>query len=246
MLVLTNVGWYILLTTIIAMTDASKPSIKLTYFDIAGRGEPVRLALVLSKTPFEDDRIGFADWAALKPKTPCGQLPVLTIDGEQRSQSTAMMRYIGSKFSETLYPSDKLFDIEEALGLIEDFGNSWGPCIFITMRPENYGRPEGFTQTEEGKECVKMMRTQWLETKLPEFAKYISAMIEKHGGAWIASKDHPTIADCAAFCQLNAFTRGYMDHVPTDCLDKYPTIKAYLERFKEIPEVKEWYAKAAK
>ena len=71
-------------------------------------------------------------------------------------------------------------------------------------------------------------------------------MIEKHGGTWIASKDKPTIADCVAYCQLDSFTRGYMDHVPTDCLDGYPTLKAYLQRFRELPEVEAWYAKAKK
>eukprot|EP00529_Nitzschia_sp_RCC80_P039198 CAMPEP_0113493720 /NCGR_PEP_ID=MMETSP0014_2-20120614/28737_1 /TAXON_ID=2857 /ORGANISM="Nitzschia sp." /LENGTH=56 /DNA_ID=CAMNT_0000387591 /DNA_START=118 /DNA_END=285 /DNA_ORIENTATION=+ /assembly_acc=CAM_ASM_000159 len=56
------------------MTTPDNKKIKLTYFDIEGAGEPVRLALVMSGAEFEDDRIKFPDWGALKPKTPYGQL----------------------------------------------------------------------------------------------------------------------------------------------------------------------------
>ena len=37
-------------------------SIKLTYFDIEGAAEKVRLALVIAGVPFEDDRIEFSKW----------------------------------------------------------------------------------------------------------------------------------------------------------------------------------------
>jgi glutathione S-transferase len=231
------------LSTFALAMSSTTPTIKLTYFDIAGRGEPVRLALALSKTPFEDERINFAQWGELKPKTPNGQLPLLTIDGEVKTQSMAMLRYIGATYSDTLYPREKLFDIEEALGLIEDLRNSWAPAHYMGMSPKNFGHPEDFGKTEEGKEVVKQLRTNWLETKLPDFVKSITAMIAKHGGVWIASKDHPTIADVYAYCSLESYTRGFMDHVPTDSLDKYPEIKEYLQRFLDLPEVKAWYAK---
>ncbi|GKY97160.1 hypothetical protein MPSEU_000674400 [Mayamaea pseudoterrestris] len=227
------------------MTSATKPSIKLTYFDIAGVGEQVRLAFVLSKTPFEDDRVNFSNWPALKPTTPSGKLPLMTIDGgAPRTQSMAMLRYVGATCSDTLYPREQLFDIEEALGVVNDFWTSWSPCLYMGMSPQDFGYPQDFGKTDEGKEKIKQMRTNWLETKLPEHAKHIASMIEKSGGVWMASKDQPTIADCAAFCQLNAFTRGYMDHVPADSLSKYPELTAFLERFKALPEVKEWYAAA--
>ena len=73
-----------------------KPSnIKLTYFDIPGAGEKVRLALMMGKIPFTDERIGFKEWGELKPKTPYGQLPLLEIDGEVCAQSNAMLQYAG-------------------------------------------------------------------------------------------------------------------------------------------------------
>lgn len=66
---------------------------KLTYFDIQGVAEKVRLAFVLSGVAFEDERLTFPQWADLKSSSKYGQLPLLTIDGgEIIAQSGAMFR----------------------------------------------------------------------------------------------------------------------------------------------------------
>ena len=41
--------------------------LKLTYFNGRGRGEPARLILAQAGVEYEDNRIEFADWPALKP-----------------------------------------------------------------------------------------------------------------------------------------------------------------------------------
>merc|ERR1712125_288293 len=112
--------------------NCTMPSIKLTYFDIEGVAEQIRLALVLSGTEFEDIRVKFPDWAEMKPTTPYGQLPLLTVDdGPTRTQSNAMLRWAGMlKPEKELYPADKVFDIQEAIGVIEDMNKSFIPCIY--------------------------------------------------------------------------------------------------------------------
>ena len=79
---------------------------KLTYFDFpGGRGEDSRIALHIAGVDFEDDRVKFADWAALKPSTPFGSIPVLTIEGKgQLAQSNTILRFIGANHG--LHPSD--------------------------------------------------------------------------------------------------------------------------------------------
>ena len=48
--------------------------VKLTYFNIPGLGEPIRLVLALSGVPFEDYRFADRDeFLALKPKLRFGQ-----------------------------------------------------------------------------------------------------------------------------------------------------------------------------
>ena len=41
--------------------------LKLIYFNGRGRGEPARLILAQAGVEYEDERIEFEDWAALKP-----------------------------------------------------------------------------------------------------------------------------------------------------------------------------------
>jgi hypothetical protein len=57
-----------------------------------------------------------------------------------------------------LYQADKLYDIEEGIGVLQDMKNAWLPCAYMGMAPQKYGRPEGFTGTDEGKELIKSMR----------------------------------------------------------------------------------------
>ncbi|GFR73991.1 glutathione s-transferase [Elysia marginata] len=48
-------------------TDLTMPAYKLNYFDVRGRGEVIRLTFVCAGVEFEDNRVSFEDWPALKP-----------------------------------------------------------------------------------------------------------------------------------------------------------------------------------
>lgn len=218
------------------------PQIKLTYFDIEGAAEPIRLALVLAGADFEDDRVGFADWPALKPTTPFGQVPLMTVDnGPVRTQSGAMLRWVGSTLSETLYPANKVFDIEEAIGVFEDLEKAWMPSFYMAMKPANFGRAEGFEKTEEGQKTVAAMRTDFVANKLPLYLTHLTSLLEKNDNKWLASTDAPTIADCKVVAFLRNFTRGHIDSVPADCLEKHPKIVEYIKRFCALEQVKGRY-----
>ena len=80
---------------------------KLTYFAIPGRGESIRLALAIAGIAFTDERIPFPEWPKLKPNTPFGSLPLLTLStGESFSQQRAILRAVGTETG--LYPKDDL------------------------------------------------------------------------------------------------------------------------------------------
>ncbi|KAL3902992.1 MAG: hypothetical protein SGILL_010617, partial [Bacillariaceae sp.] len=175
------------------------PKIKFTYFDIEGAGEPTRLALALSETPYEDNRIKFPEWKDLKPKTPYGGLPLMEIgDGPVKTQSGAMLRWVGAECSDTLYPRDKLYDIEEALGVVGDLRSAWEPCLYMGMRPEKFGYEEGFGKTDQGKELIKTLRERFVKNDLPGMLERFEGLINKNGGKWLVAGDDPTIADCMA------------------------------------------------
>merc|ERR1712029_77082 len=82
-------------TTIIMETTTK---IKLTYFNLRGRAEPSRLILAYAGVDFEDHRITHEEWPKLKPKTPCGQLPVLCYNGVEIGQSMSVARFLANEF----------------------------------------------------------------------------------------------------------------------------------------------------
>ena len=226
-------------TTVATMSD----TIKLTYFDIEGVAEAVRLALLLSGTPFEDVRVQFADWPAMKPTTPAGQLPTMTIGGDDsnvKTQSKAMLRWVGMTKSKTMYPPGKVFEIEEVIGILEDLQNAFNPSFTMGMRPEKFGHPEGFQKTVDGIAMVESMRTKFVTDALPKYVKYLTDKMEQHGGPYLVGSE-PTIADCVAVPMLRSFTRGHIDHVDPKCLDAYPTIISYIKNFCALEPVKSRY-----
>jgi len=73
---------------------------KLTYFAGRGRGEAIRYIFAYAGVPYEDERIQFPDWGALKAKTPFGILPVLEVDGKDTlSQHVAVAHYLAKSFN---------------------------------------------------------------------------------------------------------------------------------------------------
>jgi len=225
----------------------SFPALKLTYFPIAGAAEKVRLAFVLGDVPFEDETVYGEAWAALKPTTPYGQIPLLTIDGGAPiTQSDAMLRYAAKLGG--LEPTDMAMalKVDEALGLVGDLQRAWMPPMYMGMRPTAFGYPEDFSKTDEGKAKVLELRAAFIATELPKYLGFFQAWIEAAGGDGFLCGPTPTIADCALVPALKYYTLGVADGVPTDCLEGNPAIVAYLARFAAIPSVAAWYeAKAA-
>nr|UNY86278.1 glutathione S-transferase sigma1 [Phyllotreta striolata] len=68
---------------------------KLIYYNLTGRGEPIRMLLTYGGVPFEDNRFEWDDWPKIKPTTPLGQVPVLEIDGKRYTQTIPLCRYLG-------------------------------------------------------------------------------------------------------------------------------------------------------
>lgn len=73
----------------------AKPKYTLTYFNGRGRAETIRLLFAAAGVAYEDKRVEFADWSQLKPTTPWGQMPILTVDGKGTiGQSLAIARFV--------------------------------------------------------------------------------------------------------------------------------------------------------
>uniref|UniRef100_A0A7S2WA57 Glutathione transferase n=1 Tax=Eucampia antarctica TaxID=49252 RepID=A0A7S2WA57_9STRA len=216
--------------------------LKLEYFNIAGRAEKVRLALVLAGIPFEDIRIKSPDWPTRKATAKYGQLPIMTLpSGEEVYQSDAMLRYAGSLGDESLYPKDnhERLKVEEALGLIGDLSRAWSPSLYVGMKPTTLGYDANMPADEKD-QLMKSMREKFLKEELPNYMGYFTDLIEKSNNKYLCGDDL-TIADLSALHSVLYFKRGVADYVPKESLDPYPVVTAWIDRVMAYPKIAEYY-----
>jgi glutathione S-transferase len=202
------------------------PQLKLTYFDFhGGRGEPTRLALHIGGIAFEDHRFGFADFPEIRKSAPLGQVPVLSVDGVQVTQSDAITRYAGQLAG--LYPTDALqaFLCDEVIQAMEDASVQIGASFGLTG------------------EALLEARTKLVEGPLPKYLGWLQTQLQAQGGLYF-SDQRLTIADLKVFVILRGLMSGNLDHVPIDLVAKHaPALSAFVQRIAETPAVVQYYAK---
>ena len=198
--------------------------LKLVYFDIDGaRGEAARLAMVIGRVPFEDDRVKFADWPARKPGTPFGALPVLELDGHAVAQSNGINRYVGKLAG--LYPSDawQAALCDEAMDAVEEIATR----VWSTM---------AMPAAEK-----KAQRESLAAGPLSDSLDRLQRRLVAHGGQYFAD-GRLTIADLKVFVWIGHLRSGQLDHVPVDLPDRVaPRLVEHYERVKGHPAIKAYY-----
>jgi len=216
--------------------------IKLTYFNIEGLAEKIRLALKIGKCEFEDVRINFNEWCDIKDKTPYGQLPMININGELEpiAQSGAILRYIGKKTN--MYPHDalKALYIDELISLQEDMSAIIGISIYISMKPEKYGYP--LDLADEDKKIIQQYLRKNLANEDSDLHKLLNIVNNKLNKKKFFTGDTPTIADCAFLPLFRQLRSGRLDYLPTNILDKYTNICNFEYNMMNIPEVISHYS----
>lgn len=204
------------------------PNYKLTYFDFdGGRGESARIAFHMGAIAFDDDRVSFAQFSAMRASTPFNALPVLWIDGAPVSQSNAINRYVGKLAG--LYPEDTLQALycDEAMDAVEDLGLHIGLTIGLKDA------------------ALKEAREKLVEGRLPTYVRGLDRLLERGGGQYFAD-GRMTVADLKAFVQIRTFKRGTLDHIPAHLVDELaPALSKHHDRVANDPRVVAYYAKRA-
>ena len=198
---------------------------KLVYFDIDGaRGETARLAMVIARVPFVDDRVKFADWAGRKPGTPFGALPVLEVNGQTVAQSNGINRYVGKLTG--LYPDDpwQAALCDEAMDAVEEISTR----VWSTM---------ALPAAEK-----KAQRESLAAGPLSHSLDRLQRRLVAHGGQYFAD-GRLTVADLKVFVWIRHLKSGQLDHVPVDLPDRVaPQLVEHHARVKQHPAVKAYYA----
>lgn len=197
------------------------PRLKLTYFDMhAGRGEVARMALFIGSVDYEDRRIPFKDWPALKPETPFGAIPVLEVDGQEVTQCNGINRFVGKLTG--LYPADPLQAAfcDEAMDAIEDISNQLIPTFSIKDEEEKKAR-----------------RQELADGPITFYLTRLERRLEARGGEYFAD-NRLTVADLKVFLWVRHLKSGNIDYVPKDLPERVaPLLNAHFERVKADPKV---------
>lgn len=199
------------------------PAIKVTYFDIRGRAEPIRLALVVGGLEFEDERVDFDSWPAMKPKTPYGALPILSVDGKIVAQSNAILRYVGKMTK--LYPECMKMgvQVDEVMDAMEDL-------LMATYK--NRGEDE---------EKVRETRVDLVENVLPKLFGGIEKRVALFGDGPFVTGEDVSVADLLIVNYVHLIRCGVLDHVPKDAVDGYSGMIKIYDGVMNIPKVAQWY-----
>lgn len=203
------------------MTSSALP--KLTYFNVVGRAFGLRIALfkAFGKDGWVDERIEFKQWAAMKPTTPLGSLPILTLDeGAVRTQTDALTRWAGKKSG--LYPSND----EDALIVDE----------VITTSFEALNK----TPSSKDEEEKKRLRQEYSQGFLLKALSLLQDRVTATEDPYVVG-GQLSIGDLTIVMLTDMILSGDFDFVPPFLiLDGFPSLKTHHDSVMNHELVKEY------
>jgi glutathione S-transferase len=192
---------------------------KLSYFDVRGLAEHIRLMFHYANQPFEDFRIPREEWPNIKPKTPYGRVPVLDIDGQELAESFAIARFLGKKFG-LAGKNDLEQALVDAVGDVhKDLWNETLPYFAVCA---------GFREGDKEKLSK--------ETLLPALEKFLPIYVKKvkESGAFLFGAS-PTWVD---FVVAEYITT--LSNFASESLKSYPQMTQFRDRVYALPQLQSY------
>ncbi|KAL1517627.1 hypothetical protein ABEB36_001366 [Hypothenemus hampei] len=195
------------------------PPYKLTYFDIHGLAEPIRILLNYGGLDFEDYRVPRENFRNLKSNFPFGQVPVLEYNGKMYHQSLAICRYLARKVKLTGKDDEEDLEIDAIVDTISDFRTK--------IAKYHYEGDE--TANKEAYE-----KTLFSEI-VPYYLEKLDNQAKENGGYLVGKK--LTWADIVLIGLID-----YMNFMAKkDLLAGSPNLQKIKEHVAEVPNVKKYF-----
>ncbi|KAK4525947.1 hypothetical protein GAYE_SCF18G3856 [Galdieria yellowstonensis] len=190
---------------------------QLTYFNIRGLGEPVRLLFEDNGIKYSEERVEAGEqWQKLKQegvssgKIPFGQMPVLRDGSMYLAQSGAILRHLARKHN--LYGDT---EEEKALAdMINDFANDLRTPYVRMIYSDTW----------------KEMLPEYLETAKKQL-ELLDKYLTRRGKSYSVS-DKPCFADYNLLAMLDCMYR-----LKEDLFDSLGSVKQYYLRMKQRPNI---------
>ncbi|ETW06436.1 hypothetical protein H310_02692 [Aphanomyces invadans] len=200
-------------------------TLKLTYFNMAGRAELTRLALFIGDIFFEDERISMKRLKNMKHSLPYGQLPVLMVDDLVLAQSHPIAKYAGTLAG--LYPHKEpleAFRVDEMLAHLMSMSNA----IYAV-----------FGELDQAERAVRA--NELVEVKLPAMFDVLEKRLVSTSTGNPYLLDALSLADLEIYLTVHMLKTGLLHDVPTQTVpDSYPHVMRIYETVKQHPKVMEW------
>ncbi|XP_020279883.1 glutathione S-transferase-like [Pseudomyrmex gracilis] len=193
------------------------PVYKLTYFPSKALAEPIRFLFSYGGEKFIDDRFDRANWQAIKPTLPFGQVPVLEVDGKLVWQSVAICRYLATRYGLAGKDDWESLEIDVAVDTIHDMREKIAAYFYETNA----------VSREEKLKVAKEL--------VPYYLERLDDQVQKNGGYFVGGK--LSWADLTFVALLDYFNLMMNDE---DIIDKYENLKQLKEKVLDLPAIKKW------
>lgn len=191
----------------------------LTYFNAKGRAETIRLVFAVAGVPFEDKRIQGQNWPELKPQTPWGHIPILTVEGKGTiGQSIAIARYVAREHGLAGKTAWDTAIVDSIVDSVTEIREKRYDVHFEKDEAKKKQLHDGFKGT--------------ISASLNGLEKILTA---NHDGAGFFVGSDITLADIHFFTIFDS-TRGVY---PT-LLDDHPKLKSLFARLEAHPKIADY------
>jgi len=222
-----------------------QPKLKLLYFDIAGKGEPLRLAMHHAGLEFEDIRLTREEFMTKKTSGELrfGQVPALIVqDGSgvpvTLVQTGAIARYIGKLAPQSeLYPDDAIKAAQ--VDALVDQASDMMCAVMCAKYQDRFGF-DGALGGPEG-EGTKKVEAALRSEVMPRHFAFFESVLTASASGWIAATDAPSIADFVLGAQFKQLEESTMVDGKA-LLQTHPKVRAFVEKFHAEASVRDWYA----
>lgn len=230
-------------------TKKSKPAPSLTlhYFNGRGRAESCRLVLAVAKAEYLDDRLGDSEWPGnLKNLCPFGQLPAVELgDGVFIAQSASIIRFLGVRFDLSGSTDVQRAQVDSLIQTNNEYLDAGLVCLWNKNKDVSnefdfvLKRTNLFYLNKKGFE-------DWKTKKLTTYCELMTRFSQKHSTdqQWLCGKSI-TIADIDMYRYLNEFLGNSLGVDIAGELNKWPIVKAIVDRVAANPQIAAYVSKRA-
>jgi len=217
-----KIDWPMRSLRVHAMTRfANRGRPTLMYFNGRGRGETSRLMFHEAGIKFEDKRIEFKDWAATKPTTPLGFMPVLTLgNGQVISEVRAVDRAVARLTGLYGTTDEDRNTIDYCYEIVRDLMDSFISKVFTVKNDE---------------ELKKKNAGEYFTNTLPPMLRALEKVVSDDRAYFAGAS--PSVADLLAFDFL-----GQLQAANPSALSATPKVQGLVARVASRPNIAAYLA----